>query len=79
MVLRLLENAFLTQSIKSIHFYSCPQATLPQVLITVSKAKENYPFPPGSIFWNLLPPKQKGGGGGGGEGGNYGAKKNDQN
>ena len=29
MVLRLLENVFVTENIESIHFYSCPQAKLP--------------------------------------------------
>ena len=48
MVLRLLENAFVTQKkTKSIHFYSCPQATLPQAFITIFQAEGNYSFPQG--------------------------------
>ena len=47
MVLRLLENAFVSQKIESVHFYLCPQAKIsPRFLSLPIQAGGNYPFPP---------------------------------
>ena len=50
MALRLLENAFATQTIESIHFYSCPQAKLLPFSYHHPQAEGNYPFTAGRIF-----------------------------
>ena len=70
MVLKVLENAFVIQNIESIHFYSCPQATLPQVLIITPRQKEINHFTQAAFFENLSPFRRKGVGEG-----NYGVKK----
>ena len=59
MVLRLLENEFVTQNIESIHYYSWPQAL--QAFIITSQAEENYQLSSGSILGNIYCPQQKGG------------------
>ena len=49
MVLRLLENTFVSEKLESVYFYSYPQAKLsPWSLSSPLQAEENYPFPPNS-------------------------------
>ena len=60
MVLRLLENAFMSQKIESFHFYSCPKQTFLYVLIITYQTKRNYPFPKGSVLWKFIFPQHKG-------------------
>ena len=55
-VLRLLENAFASQKIKSRDFYLCPSPlgkTLPRVLIIRPQPEGNNSFPPGSAFLEI--------------------------
>ena len=55
-VFRLLENASVSQKLISIHFYTCPWAFLhtPPGSYHNPAGRENYSFPPGSIFENLF-------------------------
>ena len=54
-VLRLLENIFVSQKIESVHFYSCsPSKTLPQVFTIIPQAKGNCLFLPNFIFWRYF-------------------------
>ena len=62
-LLRLLVNTFVNQKIESVHFYSCPQATLPQVFISTSQAEGNYSFLLNRVFWrSIFSPAESGGG-----------------
>ena len=55
MVLRLLENTFLSQRIESVHFYSWFQAKLyPRFLSSLLQAEGYYPFPPNKVFWKSI-------------------------
>ena len=61
MVLRLLENTFVSQRIESVHFYSCPQARpFPRFLSSLLQAEGNYPFPQKKMFWKSIFPQQRG-------------------
>ena len=62
-LLRLLTNTFLSQKIKSVHFYSRPKQTLPLVFNITPQAKENYPLLLNSLFRKSIFPSRKGGGG----------------
>ena len=45
MVSRLLENAFASQKIESVHFFLCPQAKIsPRFLLLPIQARGNYPL-----------------------------------
>ena len=60
MVLRLLENTFVSEKLESVYFYSYPQAKLsPWSLSSPLQAEENYPFPPNSACLKSVFPKQK--------------------
>ena len=51
MVFRLLENAFVSQKIESVHFYLYPQAKIsPKFLLLPLQAGGNFPFPPRNVF-----------------------------
>ena len=51
MVFRLLENAFVSQKIESVHFYLYPQAKIsPKFLLLPLQAGGNFPFPPHNVF-----------------------------
>ena len=51
MVLRLLESAFVSQKIESVHFYLCPRAKIsPRFLSLPFQAGANYTFPPHNVF-----------------------------
>ena len=51
MVLKLLENVFVTKKIKSVHFSLCPQAKMyPRFLSLPIQEGGNYPFPPHNSF-----------------------------
>ena len=54
MVLRLLENPFVTQNIESTHFYSCPQVKL------TPRQKKITHFPQTTFFEYLFLPAEKG-------------------
>ena len=73
MVLGLIENAFVTQNIESIHFHSCSQAKLPPPPGSYQHPLDRKILPI-SPRWHFLKiyflPQQKGGGEG-----NYGADK----
>ena len=61
MVVRLLENAFVSQKIESIPYYLCPQAKLsPRFLSLPLRKKENTQFPQAALFENLFFPSKKG-------------------
>ena len=51
---RLLENALVSQKIKSRHLYTWPQAKFPQILIIIPQAKGNYSFSPKQRFFENL-------------------------
>ena len=50
MVLRLLENAFVSQKIESVHFYFIPYANIFPRFLSLPQAGGNYPFPPHNAF-----------------------------
>ena len=61
-VLKLLENTFVSQKIESVHFYSCHQTKLtPRYLPSPLQAEGNYLFHPTNVFWKSIFPQQKGG------------------
>ena len=61
MVLRLLENTFVSQRLESVHFYSYPQAKLsPKFLSLLLQAEGNYPFLPSKVFWKSIFSQQRG-------------------
>ena len=68
MVLRLLANTFVSQTIKFVHFYSCPQANLSPRFLSSPQVEVNYPFLLNSIFWKSFFSNRKGGE-------NYGVEK----
>ena len=58
MVLRLLENTFVSQKTEFV-----PQAKLsPRFLSSPLQAEGNYPFPPNKVFWKSIFHQQTGGG-----------------
>ena len=60
MVLRLLENALVSQKIGSVHFYLSPQAKdSPRSLSLPLQAGENYPLPLINIFFKSIFPNEK--------------------
>ena len=59
-VLRLLENGFVSQIIESVHFYSCPKAKLSPIFLSLLlQARRSYPFPPNNIF-GIFPQQKRG-------------------
>ena len=79
-VLRLLENIFVSQKIESVHFYSCPEAKFSPSFYHYPSGKRKLPLPPEKPFLKITFPEKKGGGRGGwGVGEDYGTEKNYQN
>ena len=61
MVLRLLENIFVSQKLNLFIFFSCPQAKFfPKFLSSPLQTEWNYSFFPNSVFWKSIFPQQKG-------------------
>ena len=64
MVLRLLDNVFVSEKIKSINFYSCPQAKLSaRFSSSPPRQKEITHFPKAAFCENLFSRSRKGRGG----------------
>ena len=63
MVLRVVENALVSEKIESAHFYSCSQAKIPlRFLTSLLQAELGYPFLQNNRFFeNLFFPSRKGG------------------
>ena len=60
-VLRLLENIFVSQELNLFIFFSCPQAKFfPKFLSSPLQTEWNYSFFPNSVFWKSIFPQQKG-------------------
>ena len=60
MVLRLLENTFVSQKAESVHSYSCPQ-TLSQVFIITTQGRRKLPISPEQHFLKICFSPAKGG------------------
>ena len=65
MVFRLLKNAFVSQKIESIHFYSWPPKAIlsPRFLLSPHPGGGKLLIPRQAAFFKYLFPQQKGGGG----------------
>ena len=78
-VLRLLENTFVSQKIESVHFYSCSQAKLCPRFLSSTPGRRKLPIPPEQRFLQIsFFPQQKGVGWAGGRiwgGEDYGVEK----
>ena len=60
MVLRLLEMNFWFKILNLLIFTHAPKQHSSRVLIITPHAEQNYPFPPGSIFWKFIFHQQNG-------------------
>ena len=52
-------NAFVSQKLESVHYYSCPQSkTLPQIFIIIPQGDKNCLFLLNSVFWRRFFPRR---------------------